>query len=91
MEIAGYPMLNWLARFAILGIVGWATSFPLVMLMTLRVDGKPANPNSWLTRSQWVVAAVLAVIYLILLGNAISWQIGPNDSWSFYPSQRGCR
>lgn len=72
-------MLNWLALLAILGIAGWATSFPLVMLMTLRVDGKPASPNSWLARYRWIVATVLAVVYFILLGNAISWQFGPNE------------
>jgi hypothetical protein len=70
-------MLNWLVLFAVLGIAGWATSFPLVMLMTLRMDGKPASPNSWFTRHQWIVATVLAVIYFILVGNAISWQLGP--------------
>lgn len=80
MEIFGYSVLSWLFFFAILGVAGWATSFPLVMLLTWRVDGKDPDPRTWLIRYQWVVAVVLAVIYFILLGNAISWWwVGPND------------
>ena len=79
MEIAGFPILNWLFLLAILGVAGWATSIPLVMVLTWRVDGRAAGPNNWLIRYRWVVAVALAVIYFILLGNAVSWHIGPND------------
>jgi len=79
VEIFGYPVLNWLFLFGIIGVVAWATSFPLVMLLTWRVDGKDQDPNNWLIRYQWVVAVILAVIFFVLMGNAVDWQVGATD------------
>ncbi len=75
MDIAGYPILGWLLLVGGLAIAGWVTSFPVVWLLTLRTDGKPANPTAGLVRYQWVVAVVLAVIYFALLGNAVEWKL----------------
>lgn len=74
MEIAGYPILGWMVLLGGLAIAGWATSFPVIWFLTLRTDGKPRDPDSWLLRHQWLVAVALALFYFVLLGNAVDWQ-----------------
>jgi hypothetical protein len=76
VEIAGFPIIGWIALFAALGFAGWITSFPVIWLLTARSDGRERDRTSAGFRYQWVVALVLAVIYFIILGNAVGWQVG---------------
>lgn len=78
MEIAGYPVLGWLLLIGGFTLAGWVTSFPLIMLLNLRTDGKRPDPDNWLNRHQWVLALVLTAIYLLLLANAMGWKLSPS-------------
>ena len=68
-------MLGWLALFGIMLVAGYATSWPLIYLLSWRSDGRSEESRHALFKYQWLIVGILAAIYTICLGAAVDWKV----------------
>ena len=67
-------MLGWILLIGGLLVAGYATSWPLIWLLTWRTDGQKRDITKGLFKYQWVVVLILATVYFLIIGSAAHWK-----------------